>query len=89
MKGEMIMEKTANISETFIDPVCAMKIGHKEHTFTYKNYTYYFCAEACRKKFETKPEKYLKEDPAKRKGIWGRYLDRLNRATGGRAQQCC
>ena len=35
------------------------------------------------------PEKYLKSGPTKRKGIWGRYLERLNKATGGKPPSCC
>ncbi len=84
------MEKSTPLSDAIIDPVCAMKVNpqHMEHTFPYRNHTYYFCAEGCRKTFEADPEKYLGTKPAKRKGWWGRYLDRLNKATGGRPQHC-
>jgi hypothetical protein len=34
------------------------------------------------------PYKYLQVKPGKRKGLWRRYLDRLNKATGGRPP-CC
>ena len=83
------MEKNTS-SPTFIDPVCAMKMipQHIKHTFAYNDHTYYFCAEACRIAFAADPEKYLNPKPAKRRGIWGRYIDRLNKATGGKAQQC-
>ena len=42
------------------DPVCGMQIeeedaaGKTEH----KDRTYYFCAEACQRKFEENPEQY-------------------------------
>jgi YHS domain-containing protein len=84
------MEDTVNPPQSSIDPVCAMKVnpGQTEHRYTYKNHIYFFCADACRNTFRAEPEKYLKGSPVKRKGIWGRYLDRLNKATGGRSQQC-
>jgi YHS domain-containing protein len=90
MKGENTMENTTNLSQSFIDPVCAMKVNPEqtELTFAYKNHTYYFCAEACQKTFKAAPEKYLEEKPAKRKGIWGRYLDRLAKVNGGNAPSC-
>lgn len=34
------------------------------------------------------PEKYLNRRLVKRKVIWGCYIDRLNKATGGGKQQC-
>jgi YHS domain-containing protein len=104
------MKKQATTTETFIDPVCLMKVdpGNKNFTTMYQmrsyyfcaeacrkafevdpeKYLYYFCAEACRKAFEVDPEKYLGAKTSKRKGWWGRYLDRLEKATGGRAPQC-
>ena len=50
--------------------------------------TYYFCAEGCRKSFVENPKKYLCPEPPKRKGIWGRYLARLEKASGGKAMKC-
>lgn len=83
------MEKIT-LSQTFIDPVCAMKMFPEriKYTFAYKDHTYYFCDEACRMAFSADPEKYLKVKSVKRKGIWGGYIDRLNKATGGKEQQC-
>jgi YHS domain-containing protein len=73
-----------------IDPVCRMEVtqGSRVPTFTYQSKIYYFCAESCRRAFATEPEKYLQKKPARRKGWWGRYLDRLNKTTGGKSQ-CC
>ncbi len=73
-----------------IDPVCGMAViaGTTEIVTTIKGQTYYFCAEGCRKSFEENPQKFLDPKPPKRKGIWGRYMDRLQKATGGKAQKC-
>ncbi|MBW1697601.1 MAG: YHS domain-containing protein [Deltaproteobacteria bacterium] len=74
----------------FTDPVCGMKVSPDKGNlfYSYKGCRYYFCAEACRKAFESNPLKYLSQKPSKRKGIWGRYLDRLNKATAGQQIKC-
>ncbi len=72
-----------------IDPVCKMKVAKSNNvSFDYHANIYYFCAENCRKAFISSPDKYLLTKPVERKGFWGRYLDRLNKATGGRPP-CC
>jgi len=88
--GSISMKKTINSPEIFIDPVCLMQVApsNKNLMFTHQMRTYYFCAEACHKAFKTNPDKYLEPKPSKRKGWWGRYLERLNKATGGKAPQC-
>ncbi|MFQ5683314.1 MAG: YHS domain-containing protein [Candidatus Binatia bacterium] len=42
------------------DPVCGMDVDEKKAVavFNYKDRTYYFCAEACKRAFEKDPEKY-------------------------------
>ncbi len=84
------MKKETVSPEIFIDPVCLMKVDseNKALMFTHQMRTYYFCAESCRKAFEGNPGKYLSTKPPKRKGLWGRYLERLNKATGGKSPQC-
>jgi YHS domain-containing protein len=73
-----------------VDPVCGMDVSLPDAKYTtcYQGISYYFCAEGCRRAFEKNPEKYLKLGTRKRKGLWGRYLDRLNRATNGQAVRC-
>ncbi len=85
------MEKSISPKQIFIDPVCLMKVASdkKDLTFTYKMRTYHFCAESCRKAFEKNPDKYLETKTPKPKGWWGRYLERLNRTTGGQPPECC
>ena len=62
-----------------IDPVCGMTVDPEvtELISIYRGYKYYFCAEGCRKAFEADPEKYLHPKPKKKKGWFGRYLDRM------------
>jgi YHS domain-containing protein len=88
------MEETTT-NNINIDPVCCMKVGSGRPLLTasYQDQSYYFCAEACRKAFELNPKRYLKSTPARRKGWWGRYLDRLAKANektfGKKRPKCC
>ena len=83
------MKKSAYAPELFIDPVCFMKvIPRNDLMFTHQLRSYYFCADGCRKAFEADPGRYLDAKPPKRKGWWGRYLDRLNKTTQGRSLDC-
>lgn len=56
-------------SQTFIDPVCMMKMFPEriQHTFDYENHTYYSCAEACRMALSAGPDKYLHVEPVELK----------------------
>lgn len=82
--------KTIANKNSYMDPVCQMKVikNSQVPSFTFRSDTYYFCAEACREAFISDPDKYLGVKSAKRKGLWGRYLERLNKATGGKPP-CC
>ncbi len=84
------MKKSTPSPQVYIDPVCLMKVNfnQKDLRFTHKMRTYYFCSESCRKAFEMDPLKYLEPKTAKRKGWWGRYLERLEKATGGKTPHC-
>ena len=88
MENPFILSKTA--SKAIIDPVCGMSVsaGKRDIVSSHQGSSYYFCAEACRKAFEKDPSKFLASKPPKRKGLWGRYLDRLNKATGGKPPYC-
>jgi YHS domain-containing protein len=85
------MKKSTSFHTSYIDPVCLMNVDPttQDCTFTYRMRTYYFCAEACCNAFAADPEKYLKQDALKHKSWWGRYLERLNKATGGKPPKCC
>ena len=74
-----------------IDPVCGMRVDRntKVKPVDYEGHSYVFCAEACREAFENEPQRYLVATCGKKhKGIWQRYLDRLNKATGGQPPSC-
>ncbi len=84
------MQNQLKQTNTVLDPVCGMTVNQRitEIATTIQGQTYYFCAEGCRKAFEEDPEKFLNPRPAKKKGLWGRYLERLEKASGGRAMKC-
>ena len=88
--GGYPMNLSAKKKKTVVDPVCGMAVvpGVKEIITTIDGETYYFCAEGCRQSFEKNPQKFLNPRPTKKKGVWGRYLERLDKANGGRAMKC-
>jgi len=85
------MNSIATTPRTAVDPVCGMKVDPQSSDImsTYGKNDYYFCANACRKAFDDNPEKYLKDISEKPKGFWKRYLERLNKTTGGKPPKCC
>lgn len=72
-----------------IDPVCGMRIDpqHAADWVCHAGEKIYFCTPGCKQTFESDPKRYLNQKP-KRKGFWQRYLDRLNKATGGQTPSC-
>ncbi|MEJ2288647.1 MAG: YHS domain-containing protein, partial [Deinococcales bacterium] len=46
------------------DPVCGMTVdpASARHSTEYRDTTYYFCSEGCRKRFEAAPENFLGSD---------------------------
>lgn len=75
-------------NDRFIDPVCGMTVdpGSAAGKSFYQGVDVYFCARGCKQRFDAAPQDYPLK---KRKGFWGRYLDRLNKATGGKPPSCC
>jgi len=73
--------------QQFIDPVCGMTVDPNTAAakICHNGVQIYFCADGCKEAFEANPDKFKEK---KRKGFWQRYLDRLNKATGGQAQSC-
>jgi YHS domain-containing protein len=71
----------------FIDPVCGMKVDPATAAARtcYNGIEIYFCAEGCKAAFEAEPQMYTQN---RQKGFWRRYLERLNKATGGRPPAC-
>ena len=78
-----------------VDPVCGMTVdaGKIKLVSIYRGYKYYFCAEGCLKSFEADPDKYLNPKPEKKKGWFGRYLDRKAKINekefGKEGPHCC
>ncbi len=87
----MTNRKRISSPNEIIDPVCQMTVSpsRKHITSIFNQQRYYFCAETCRKSFEENPVKYLTSIPDKRKSLWGRYLERLDKAIGGKPPSCC
>jgi len=88
--GGVIMKLVAKSSNTVIDPVCGMTVDpcKTELIADFKGTRFYFCAAGCLKAFEKEPEKYQDSESGHKKGWWGRYLSRLNKATDGKAMKC-
>ncbi|MEW6670687.1 MAG: YHS domain-containing protein [Thermodesulfobacteriota bacterium] len=84
------MKSSERLNNNITDPVCGMAVDpkHSHILTTHAGCVYYFCAEGCRNAFEADPEKYLKGRHSKRKGWWGRYLERLEKATEGKSLSC-
>lgn len=74
------MEKTERPTIVFIDPVCGVEVvpGRTRLVANYRGHSYWFCDEDCRHAFHMDPLKYLRTKTC-RKGLLGRYLDRLKR----------
>jgi len=78
-----------------IDPVCGMEVspGKTNLVSFHGRHSYWFCAEACRRDFEADPDKYLKPKPAKKKGWFARYLERMAKTNekefGSTGPKCC
>ena len=75
---------------TVIDPVCGMQIDpcKTEWMAKYEDRCFYFCAQVCMKSFEKNPEKFAEIKSRRRKGLWARYLAKLNKATDGKPIKC-
>lgn len=77
-------------SEPFqpIDPVCGMALDSDKTPYkvTYDGAERFFCSAGCRSRFKRSPEDFV---VPRRKGLWRRYLDRLNKTTGGKPPSCC
>ncbi len=50
--------------DKIIDPVCGMDVDPDRNgpRIDYKGYTYYFCSDSCKNKFESDPSLYVKEE---------------------------
>lgn len=75
----------------FVDPVCQMKVTKYSEVppFVFRSCIYYFCDDLCRKVFTAEPEMLLESNRQNAKaGRWSRFLEKLNKATGGKLLSC-
>ena len=84
------MKPSITSKKAVVDPVCGMQVDpcKTELTADYEDNRFYFCAEGCLNAFEKNPDKYKNAPSGRKKGLWGRYLDRLNKSTDGKAMKC-
>ncbi|HZR39053.1 MAG TPA: XdhC family protein [Ktedonobacteraceae bacterium] len=56
-----VLEQTAPMAETAIDPVCDMivEIATARHRSSYDGRDFFFCCPACKRQFERNPQEYL------------------------------
>ena len=82
--------KSNPAERTVVDPVCGMSVDPETTNIKVfiEGQNYFFCAEGCRAAFEENPEKYMAPECAKPKGLWGRYMAKLQKATGGKPMKC-
>ena len=84
------MTRFARNDKTITDPVCGMVVGTntEEISAEIEGKTYYFCAEICRNSFVKNPKKFICSEPPNKKSLWGRYVARLEKTSGGKAMKC-
>jgi YHS domain-containing protein len=84
------MQNLPSTPDVHVDPVCAMEVdaNNTDIKSTYQSHTYYFCAEGCKKAFDAAPGKYLESSPKKKKGWWGRHVERLKDVNCDRSMEC-
>lgn len=77
--------KTA--TSKMIDPVCGMEVEPSTAAAEtcHEGVKVFFCAEGCRDAFVANPERFMHP---KRKGVWQRFLARMEKATGGKPMKC-
>jgi YHS domain-containing protein len=82
--------KSTPLKKPVVDPVCGMAVNPETTNIKacIGGQNYYFCAEGCRTAFEKNPEKFMGPGCAKPKGLWGRYIARLQKATSGKPMKC-
>ncbi len=81
--GWTLLEKT-------IDPVCGKRINPVKAGIAaiHKGHSFYFCSRQCWASFQDAPSQYTAVSPSASKGWWRRYLQRVEKATGGKPP-CC
>lgn len=84
------MNTFSTSTKTVIDPVCGMQVDpcKTDLMAEYGDKCFYFCAEGCLNSFKENPEQFAEFKSRRGKGLWGRYLAKLNKATDGKPIKC-
>ena len=84
------MMKQKEPMKSVVDPVCGMSVNPETTKIisVVEGQQYYFCAEGCREAFADNPKKFLEPECARPKSWWGRYMQRLKKATDGKPMKC-
>jgi YHS domain-containing protein len=72
------------------DPVCGRRVDPAAHNLStvFEQQAYYFCSRGCLDRFNQDRERFVRGSRRGLKGIWSRYLDRVQKATDGKPP-CC
>ena len=78
-RGANPMRKSTRLPILYVDPVCWKLVASEGNALRihYRMRGYYFCSEACLKVFRADPERYLRIEPAHKKGWVKRCLKRF------------
>ena len=73
-----------------IDPVCGQKVDpdHSGFSTVHNKHFFYFCSQGCFDRFMQDRGRFEKQGRQGIRGIWSRYLDRVQKATDGKPP-CC
>ena len=85
------MSQHTEIPVSAIDPVCGRTVDTRQAPFTAQSGDgrRYFCSDNCRRRFTAPDEHAAAPASQKKRGFWARYLERLNKTTGGKTPPCC
>jgi YHS domain-containing protein len=73
LEAEAAKRATGKVPTKIVDPVCRMMFDPDDAAATsvYKGVTYYFCAAACKARFDSEPGRYIRP---RRRGALGRLF---------------
>jgi YHS domain-containing protein len=88
LRGDAMPSTTTN-KQT--DPVCGHPIDPDRsnlYTADYADRRFYFCSQGCLERFRQDRERFTRPAGKGLKGLWARYLARVQKATDGKPP-CC
>ncbi len=74
-------------TKKMIDPVCGMEVDPETAAakICHEGTPFFFCAQGCCDAFIANPKRFTQSKP---KGVWQRFLARMEKATGGKPMKC-